>query len=98
MWWREFDDRTKFHWVHLYAMFRYEEAEKSARWDAENKFEGVQYDVELATSFEDMVKIIQVIMAFLRAFREVIEVCQDDVCQVMEHVQHGMLKSGFNIF
>lgn len=82
----EFVNGMNFYRIHLDVVFGHYKTEETVGWDAKNAFEGVQSDVEPTTSIEDAAKIIQVIWEIIRAFCEVIQVGQDEMCQVVECV------------
>jgi hypothetical protein len=66
--------------------------------DAEHALEGVQIDVVLMTPLEDDPSIIKMLGVFSGSSCEVIQVCKDEMSQIMKNVCHSSLESCASIF
>jgi hypothetical protein len=66
--------------------------------DTENALERIQWNIILVTSLKDNLQVFQMLRSLLGMSSEVIQVSEDDVCEIMENICHGCWNVVHNIF
>jgi hypothetical protein len=82
-----------FEGVHGNTALGNDKAEEVPNGDIENTIEGIQADFVLMTPLEDDSQIIKMLGAFLGSSCEVVQVCEDDMSQIVKDVCHSLLES-----
>jgi hypothetical protein len=79
--------------VHGNTALGNDESEETPDSDAEHTLEVVQADVVLTTPLEDDMQIIKMLGAFFGSSCEIVQVCEDDMSQIVKNVFHSPLES-----